>query len=68
VQIDQTGGDDVTRHVAHIGSGIGPELASDHDHFATGEGDIRHSVKLLGGVNHPAAAQDQIERHCHLLI
>jgi hypothetical protein len=33
---------------------------------------IRHNgvdlPKLLGGVNHPAAAQDQIERHCHLLI
>ncbi len=68
VQIDQAGGDDVARHVAHIGSRIGLEPVSDHDHFAGGEGNIRHGVELLGGVDHPAAAQDQIERHCNLLI
>jgi len=32
------------------------------------KGDIRHGIKLLGGVDHPTAAQDQIERHCNLLI
>ena len=68
VQIDQAGGDDVARHVAHVGSGIGLELVSDHGHLAAGEGDIRHGVELLGGVDHPTAAQDQIERHCHLRV
>jgi hypothetical protein len=67
VQIDQAGSDDIVRHVAHIGSGIGLELASDHGHLAAGEGDIRHNVELLGRINHPAAAQDQIERHRYLL-
>jgi hypothetical protein len=68
VQIDQAGGDDVVRHVAHIGSGIGLELASDHRHLAARKGHIRHGVEFLGRVDHPAAAQDQIERHCNLLI
>ncbi len=67
VQIDKARGDDVTRHVAQVGSRIDPELVSDHDHLAGGEGDIRHGVKLLGGINHPTAAQDQIERHRNLL-
>src|SRR6202043_1083507 len=66
VQIDKARGDDVTRHVTHVGSRIDLELVSDHDHLAGGEGDIRHGVELLGGVNHPTAAQDQIERHCNL--
>ena len=68
VQIDQARRDDVTRHVAHVGSRIDLELVSDLGHLAGGEGDIRHGVELLGGVNHPAAAQDQIERHSNLLI
>ncbi len=68
VQIDQAWGDDVTRHVAHVGARIGLEPVSDHDHLAGGEGDIRYGVELLGGINHPAAAQDQIEGHCNLLI
>jgi hypothetical protein len=66
VQIDQAGGDDVARHVAHISSGIGLELLSDHGHLAAGEGDIPHGIEFLGGVNHPTATQDQIERHCNL--
>jgi hypothetical protein len=32
------------------------------------EGDIRHGIELLRRVDHPAAAQDQIERHYDLLI
>ena len=68
MQIDQARRDDVTRYVAHVGAGIGLEFASDHGHLATGEGHIRHGVEFLGGVNHPPAAQDQIERHCELLI
>ena len=68
VQIDQARRDDVARHVAHVGSRIGLELVSDRGHLAAGKGDIRHGVELLGGVDHPAAAQDQIERHCSLLI
>ena len=64
VQVDQARRDDVARHVAHIGSGIGLELASDHGDLAAREGDVRHGIELLRGVDHPAAAQDQIERHC----
>src|ERR1700676_2816046 len=66
VQINKTWGDDGARHVAHIGSRIDLELVSDHDHLARGEGDIRYGIELLGGVNHAAAAQDQIESHCNL--
>src|ERR1700722_13915511 len=66
VQIDEAGGDDVTRYVAHVGPRINLEPVSDHGHLAGGEGDIRYGVELLGGVNHPTAAQHQIERHCHL--
>ncbi len=68
VQIDQARGDDVARHIAQFGSRIDLEFVSDHDHLAGGEGDIHHGIKLLGGVNHPTAAQDQIESHCNLLI
>src|SRR5450631_2517905 len=68
VQIDQARSDDVTRYVAHVGFRIDTELVSDPDHLAGGEGDIRHGVELLRGVNHPTAAQDQIERHRNLLI
>jgi hypothetical protein len=68
VQIDQARGNDVTRHVAHVGSRIDLERVSDRDHLAGGEGDIRHGIEFLGGVDHPTAAQDQIERHCHLRI
>jgi hypothetical protein len=32
-----------------------------------GKGDIRNGVEFLRGVNHPAAAQDQIETHDDLL-
>jgi hypothetical protein len=60
------GGDDVTRHVTHVGSRIGLELVTDHHHLAGGEGDIHHGIKLPGGVDHPTAAQDQIERRCNL--
>jgi hypothetical protein len=28
---------------------------------------VSHGVELLGRINHPAAAQDQIERHPYLL-
>jgi hypothetical protein len=48
VQIDQTRRNDVTRRVAHIGSGIGLELASDYDHLAARKGDIRHGVSSCG--------------------
>jgi hypothetical protein len=41
---------------------------SDHGHLAAGKGDIHHGVELLGGINDPAAAQDQIESHRSLLI
>jgi hypothetical protein len=67
VQIDQARRDNVARHVAHVGPGIGLELASDHNHLAVGEGDIRHGVELLGWVDYPAAAQDQINGHWNLL-
>ncbi len=53
VQIDRAGSDDVVRHVAHIGFGIGLELASDHGHLAAGEGNIRHGIELLGGGRSP---------------
>jgi hypothetical protein len=66
MQIDKPRCDDVTRYVTHLGSRVEFELAPDHGHLAGGEGDIRHGVELLGGVNHPTAAQDQIERHCNL--
>src|SRR5258707_10685596 len=66
MQIDKARGDDVTRYVAHVGSRVEFELVPDHGHPAGGERDIRHGVELLGGVNHPTAAQDQIERHCNL--
>jgi len=58
VQIDQARGDDVPRHVTHVGSGIGLELFSDHRHLAAGEGNVRHGVKLLGRIDDAAAAQD----------
>ena len=52
VQIDQTRGDDVTRHVAHVGSRIGLELASDRrPRWPASEGDIRHGVELLAGAD-----------------
>ena len=63
VQIDQAGADDVTRHIPHLGCRIGLQFASDRCHLAGGEADILHGVELLRGINHPAAAQDQIERH-----
>ena len=66
VQIDKAGGDDVTRHVAHVGSGVDLERGSDRDHLAVGEGYVHHGVELLGRVDHPTAAQHQIESHCHL--
>jgi len=68
VQIDQAGSDDVTRYVAHVGTRIGLEPVSDHGHLAGGKGDIRHGIELLGRVDHPAAAQDQIESHGNLLM
>jgi hypothetical protein len=66
VQIDQAGRDDGARHVADVRSRIGLELGSDLGDLAVGEGDVRHGVKLLRRVNHPAAAQDQIESHYFL--
>ncbi len=55
VQINQAGGDDVTRYVPHVGPRIGPERVSDHGHLAAAKGDIRDGVELLGRVDHPAA-------------
>ena len=66
VQIDKARGDDVARHAAHVGCRIRLERVTDHGHLASGKGDIRYGVELLGGVDHPTAAQDQIERHCNL--
>ena len=68
VQIDQAGRDDITRHVAHVGRRIGLEFASDRGHLAAGKGDIRYGVELLGRIDDPAAAHDQIERHRNLRV
>jgi hypothetical protein len=49
VQIDQARGDDVARHVPHVGSGIGLELAPDHDHLAAGKADIAMASSFWDG-------------------
>ncbi|MGY4354189.1 hypothetical protein ACVW0J_000682 [Bradyrhizobium sp. i1.7.7] len=66
VQIDQPRRHDVTRDVAHIGARIGLEPGPDGGDLAAGKGDVRHGIELLGRVDHTAAAQDQVERHCCL--
>ena len=63
VEIDQPRRDDVAGHVAHIGAGVRLQIVADLRDLAGGEGDVRHRVELLGRVDHPSAAQDQIDGH-----
>ncbi|GMO90059.1 hypothetical protein BwSH17_77590 [Bradyrhizobium ottawaense] len=66
VEIDQPRRHDELRDVAHLGARVGLEGAADRRHLAAGKGDIGHGIELLGGVDHPPPAQDQVERHRRL--
>jgi len=66
VQIDQAGGDDITRYIAHLGPALGLQCVSDYGHLAVGEADIRDGVEFLRGIDNASAAQDQIKGH-HVL-
>jgi hypothetical protein len=63
VEIDQSRRDDGVGYIANVGSGIGFQIGAHLRHLAGGEGNVPHRVKLLGRVDHPAAAQDQIDGH-----
>jgi hypothetical protein len=65
VQIDEARRDDMAGHLAHIRARIRPQLASDRSYLATGKGDIGYGIESLRGVDHPAAAENQIEGHRH---
>ncbi len=43
-------------------AGSGLELVSDRSHLTAREGDIGHGIELLGRVDHPTPAQDQIRK------
>ncbi len=63
VQVDQAGRHDLACNVAHGGRGIRLQAAADLRHLAVGKRDVADRVEPLRGVDHAAAAQDQVERH-----
>jgi len=63
MQIDQSRGDDVAGYVADVGFGVGAQSRPDARHLAVREGDVGHRVELLRGIDHAAAAQDEIVAH-----
>ena len=67
VQIDQPRGNDAGGDVADLGLGICLQPRSDAGDFAVREGDVRYCIEFLRGIDHPAAAQDQVVAHRQIL-
>ena len=63
VQVDEAGRDDEAGHVADVGAGAAFEAWADAGDLAAGKGDVGDGIELLRGVDHPAAAQDEIVGH-----
>ena len=63
VQVDEARRDDLARDVAHVGLGIALEIGRDLGDLAAREGHVHHPVDALRGVDHAAAAQDEVVGH-----
>ena len=62
MQIDQSGRHDGAGHLANVAR-FGRKARSDARDFAVGEGHIGHGIELLRGVDHSAAAQNEVVGH-----
>jgi hypothetical protein len=67
VQIDQPGGDNAAGDIADVGLRLRAQPRSDAGDLAIGEGDVHYGIELLRGIDHTAAAQDEIEAHRQIL-
>jgi hypothetical protein len=57
----------VAGYVADVGLGVGAQSRANARHLAIREGDVGHGVELLRGIDHAAAAQDEIVTHGRVL-
>jgi len=63
VEIDQPRRDDAAGNVAHVGFGIRAQSRPNANDLTARKCNIGHGIELLRGIDHAAAAQDEVVAH-----